>query len=67
MVRDSDDPAAADLAIDILSQPSNRLTRAVKDVPVKQTGYSGLMIPVLEETVLTRRWTAPRKKAGDTA
>jgi uncharacterized protein (UPF0210 family) len=33
------------------------ITRAVKDVPVKQTGYSGLMIPVLEETVLTRRWT----------
>jgi hypothetical protein len=32
------------------------ITRAVKDVPVKQTGYSGLMIPVLEETVLTR-WT----------
>lgn len=33
------------------------ITRAVKDVPVKQTGYSGLMIPVLEETTLTRRWT----------
>ena len=33
------------------------ITRAVKDVPVTQTGYSGLMIPVLEETVLTRRWT----------
>jgi uncharacterized protein (UPF0210 family) len=33
------------------------ITRAVKDVPVKQTGYSGLMIPVLEETVLTKRWT----------
>jgi uncharacterized protein (UPF0210 family) len=33
------------------------ITRAVKDVPVKQTGYSGLMIPVLEEAVLTRRWT----------
>ena len=33
------------------------ITRAVKDVPVKQTGYSGLMIPVLEENVLTRRWT----------
>jgi uncharacterized protein (UPF0210 family) len=23
----------------------------------KQTGYSGLMIPVLEDTILTRRWT----------
>ena len=33
------------------------ITRAVRDVRVKQTGYSGLMIPVLEETVLTRRWT----------
>jgi hypothetical protein len=33
------------------------ITRAVKDVPVKQTGYSGLMIPVLEESVLTRRWS----------
>src|ERR1051325_7773696 len=33
------------------------ITRAVKDVPVTQTGYSGLMIPVLEETTLTRRWT----------
>src|SRR5580692_10823425 len=33
------------------------ITRAVKDVAVKQTGYSGLMIPVLEDTVLTRRWT----------
>ena len=33
------------------------ITRAVKDVAVKQTGYSGLMIPVLEETTLTRRWT----------
>jgi uncharacterized protein (UPF0210 family) len=33
------------------------ITRAVRDVPVKQTGYSGLMIPVLEDTVLTRRWT----------
>jgi uncharacterized protein (UPF0210 family) len=33
------------------------ITRAVKAVPVKQTGYSGLMIPVLEDPVLTRRWT----------
>ena len=33
------------------------ITHAVKDVPVKQTGYSGLMIPVLEETTLTRRWS----------
>jgi hypothetical protein len=33
------------------------VTRAVQAVPVKQTGYSGLMIPVLEDAVLTRRWT----------
>ena len=33
------------------------ITQAVKQVQVKQTGYSGLMIPVLEDTVLTRRWT----------
>jgi uncharacterized protein (UPF0210 family) len=33
------------------------ITRAVKAVPVKQTGYSGLMIPVLEDDLLTRRWT----------
>ena len=36
---------------------SGIITRAVKAVPVKQTGYSGLMIPVLEDSVLTRRWT----------
>src|SRR5215470_9060519 len=33
------------------------ITRAAKDVPVKQTGYAGLMIPVLEDSVLTRRWS----------
>jgi uncharacterized protein (UPF0210 family) len=33
------------------------ITRAVKAVSVKHTGYSGLMIPVLEDAVLTRRWT----------
>jgi len=33
------------------------ITRAVKGVPVTQTGYSGLMIPVLEDPVLTERWT----------
>lgn len=32
------------------------ITRAVKSVPVKQTGYSGLMVPVLEDNVLARRW-----------
>ena len=33
------------------------ITRAVKDLSVKQTGYSGIMIPVLEDTLLTQRWT----------
>jgi len=33
------------------------ITRAAKEVPVKQTGYAGLMIPVLEDSVLTRRWS----------
>jgi uncharacterized protein (UPF0210 family) len=36
---------------------SGIITRAVQAVPVKQTGYSGLMLPVLEDAVLTRRWT----------
>jgi uncharacterized protein (UPF0210 family) len=36
------------------------ITRAVKAVPVKQTGYSGLMIPVLEDSVLAERWTEGR-------
>jgi hypothetical protein len=33
------------------------ITRAVQAVPVRQTGYSGLMLPVLEDSLLTRRWT----------
>src|ERR1700677_3456520 len=33
------------------------ITRAVQAVPVKQTGYSGLMLPVLEDATLQRRWT----------
>ena len=32
------------------------ITTAVKAVPVKQIGYSGLMVPVLEDKVLARRW-----------
>ena len=36
---------------------SGIITRAVQAVPVKHTGYSGLMLPVLEDQVLTRRWT----------
>jgi uncharacterized protein (UPF0210 family) len=32
------------------------ITRAVKSVPVKQVGYSGLMVPVLEDNILAKRW-----------
>jgi uncharacterized protein len=32
------------------------ITRAVQSVPVKRVGYSGLMIPVMEDAVLGRRW-----------
>jgi len=32
------------------------ITRAVKAAPVKQVGYSGLMVPVLEDALLARRW-----------
>ncbi len=32
------------------------ITAAVKAVPVKQIGYSGLMLPVLEDPLLARRW-----------
>lgn len=33
------------------------ITAAVKDISVRQTGYSGLMLPVLEDPVLARRWS----------
>jgi len=32
------------------------ITTAVKAVPVRQIGYSGLMVPVLEDKLLARRW-----------
>jgi uncharacterized protein (UPF0210 family) len=32
------------------------ITRAVQSTPVKQVGYSGLMVPVLEDNLLARRW-----------
>ena len=32
------------------------ITTAVKAVPVKQIGYSGLMLPVMEDKLLARRW-----------
>jgi uncharacterized protein (UPF0210 family) len=36
---------------------SGIITRAVQATPVKRTGYSGLMIPVMEDTVLAQRWS----------
>jgi uncharacterized protein (UPF0210 family) len=32
------------------------ITSAVRRIPVVQTGYSGLMLPVLEDSALARRW-----------
>lgn len=32
------------------------ITTAVKAVPVKQIGYAGLMLPVMEDKLLARRW-----------
>ncbi len=32
------------------------ITSAVKAVPVKQVGYSGLMVPVMEDKLLAQRW-----------
>ncbi|MGD0402702.1 MAG: DUF711 family protein [Candidatus Acidiferrales bacterium] len=36
------------------------ITRALKSVPVTQAGYSGLMLPILEDSVLSQRWTEGR-------
>jgi hypothetical protein len=33
------------------------LTGVLRRVPVRQTGYSGLMLPVLEDSVLAQRWS----------
>lgn len=33
------------------------ITSAVKAVPVKQIGYSGLMVPVMEDKLLAQRWS----------
>jgi uncharacterized protein (UPF0210 family) len=32
------------------------ITTAVKAVPVKQIGYAGLMVPVMEDRLLAQRW-----------
>ena len=33
------------------------ITEAVKSVPAKQVGYSGLMLPVLEDSRIAQRWS----------
>ena len=33
------------------------ITQAVKAVPVKQVGYAGLMLPILEDTRMAQRWS----------
>ncbi len=32
------------------------ITRSVQSVPVKRVGYAGLMVPVLEDNLLAKRW-----------
>jgi uncharacterized protein (UPF0210 family) len=36
------------------------ITAAIRDIKVKQTGYSGLMLPILEDTRLAQRWSEGR-------
>lgn len=36
------------------------ITAAIKDIAVKQTGYSGLMLPILEDSRLAQRWSEGR-------
>jgi uncharacterized protein len=36
------------------------ITAAIRDIRVKQTGYSGLMLPILEDTRLAQRWSEGR-------
>jgi hypothetical protein len=36
------------------------ITAAIRDIPVKQTGYSGLMLPILEDSRLAKRWSEGR-------
>jgi uncharacterized protein (UPF0210 family) len=32
------------------------ITRVLRELPVKHAGYSGLMMPILEDTILAQRW-----------
>jgi uncharacterized protein (UPF0210 family) len=36
------------------------ITEAIKNIKVKQTGYTGLMLPILEDTRLAQRWSEGR-------
>jgi uncharacterized protein len=36
------------------------ITSAIRQIMVKQTGYSGLMLPILEDTRLAQRWSEGR-------
>jgi uncharacterized protein (UPF0210 family) len=36
------------------------ITRALRAIPVKHAGYSGLMLPILEDSVLAQRWSEGR-------
>ena len=36
------------------------VTAAIRDIQVKQTGYSGLMLPILEDSRLAQRWSEGR-------
>lgn len=40
------------------------ITAAVKAVPVKQTGYAGLMVPVMEDKLLAQRWAEATYSVG---
>ncbi len=33
------------------------ITQALRSIPVKQAGYNGLMLPVLEDSLLAQRWS----------
>jgi uncharacterized protein len=33
------------------------ITAAIRDIKVKQTGYNGLMLPILEDSRLSQRWS----------
>ena len=39
------------------------ITEIIKATPVKQVGYSGLMLPIMEDEVLSKRWSEGRLTA----